>query len=411
MPGLKGRPLAIGAAAVLVIVIGYLALSQVSNLHLNLGPNFSSGASAADLLNSGIDSLSSGHSYHLAVTGSGGSLDVSVQELGLAQVTLKDSTGDVSMIVSDGREYLKAPASFYNPRNPIIGQHAANQWVMLAQAETLQVFDDVTNLAGIAQCTLGRHGSLTYAGSTSVDGESVQEVDDRGDGPSGARARFYFGSDKRVVAMDLTEPVLPSPSPPADSQSSSGSSSALQCAGGTGVYDTGFRGNQHYHFDRWGGTFDIAAPKGAIDLESAPWCGTMAARELSTAAQQFLAAQYDLDQKLKTITQEPGCCDPHNWSQFSQALKDEATARDAEGQAISKLPGLDGQTKSDADALAQAIAATVKQLKQSASGTAGTWQSTGANQRSDLGTVESGDVDALRQDLNLPSGTCSFAVP
>jgi len=311
-----------------------------------------------------------------------------------ASFDIKTPAGAISMMLTGGHQFLKAPALFYADKNPVLANNAADQWIIVPAGESLIALTSLMNLDKTSQCMLGRPGTLTKVGPQTVDGKAVIEVDDKGEIPGGTPAHFYFLRDGgTLMGIDIV-----------------GASTAggvdPSCDGGLGLLTPSFTVVDKLRFDHWGSAADPRMPE-AIDLTSKPWCGTIIGSGLSAAVQQFLLASYASNQKLAAIEKNCGCASPV-WQIFSQSLTDEGNAMDAMASSVAAI-SFGGATQADASAFVAAQRAEVAVMRRSVANGPSGWQPVQAERAADdlaVGVT----ITKLRADLGLASGTCKFLV-
>ena len=260
-------------------------------------------------------------------------------------------------------------------------------------AESLLPLTSVVSLAKTSQCMLGRSGTLTKVGPTTVDGQSVIEVDDKGQIPGGTPAHFFFlRGTGLLMGIDIVGASTPGGADP-------------DCKGGLGLLTTSFSTVDKLRFDKWGSAPAPRMPT-AIDLTQKPWCGTIIGSGLSAAVQQFLLAAYTVNQKLMAIEGTCGCESP-SWVIYSQSVMDEVNAKDAMANSVAAIT-FTGGTQADATAFVAAQRAEDEVMRRgAASGGFAGWQAVQGERVAD-DQVVGATITKLRADLGLQPGTCSF---
>ena len=384
-----------GIAAVLVLAVaggaGYLYQQSMAT-----APPFDyAQMPAAGLMDHARLEMKSAGSYHLMGTAGPITQEITVASAHDASFDIRTPAGTVSMLLSGGNQFLKAPAAFYADKNPVLARNAADQWIVVPAAESLVPVMSVVNLDKTSQCILGRPGTLKKVGVTTVEGQSVIEIDDKGEIAGGTPAQFYFTRDGGVLmGIDIV------------AASTSGGKDPT-CDGGLGLLTPTFTTVDKLRFDHWASVLDIRMP-GGIDLTSKPWCGTIIGHGLSAEVQQFLLASYTINQKLATIEANCGCS---SWSflVFTQSATDEMNAKDAMANSVAAL-SLTGQAKSDANAFVTAQRAETAVMRRGlATGSFDGWNSVQAERNAD-DQANGAAITKLRADLGLGPGTCNFLI-
>ncbi|HEY8737147.1 MAG TPA: hypothetical protein VIO62_08905 [Candidatus Dormibacteraeota bacterium] len=397
-PGKPRTNLLIGGAAFLVIAValGGAFVYQQSGGTSALTPD-GAHLSAAALLSGARASIGSAGSYHLLATSGGATQEITVSGPHDASIDLKSPAGAVSMMLTGGYQFLKAPAVFYADKNPVLAKNAADQWLIVPSDESLLPLTSAVNLAKTADCLVGRHGTLKKVGPATMDGQPVVEVDDGGEVPSGTPAKLYFtGDGGQLAGIDVVGASTPGGADPT-------------CSGGLGIYSPTFSTIQKYRFDHWGSALNVRMP-GGIDLTQKPWCGTIVGSGLNAAVQQFLLAAYTFNQKATAI-EATGCgCETGNWAIFSQGAVAEINASDEYARSVEAI-AFQGQANVDANAFVAAFRGRNALLRQGlASGTFNGFYSIDAK-RGPLEDAKGVALHNLRADLGLKDGLCSYAMP
>ena len=394
-PGVS--PLLIGVAAILVlaVAVGGVYVYQQQGAGVGSPTPDAAHLPAAALLSGARASIGSATTYHLLATSGGASQEITVAGPKDASIDVKSAAGTVSMLTTGGLQFLKAPASFYADKNPVLAKNAADQWIVVPGAESLTPLTSVVNLAKTADCLVGRHGTLTKVGLATMDGQPVIEVDDRGEVPSATPANFFFTRDSgQLVGIDVVGASTPGGADPG-------------CSGGLGLYSATFSVVQKYRFDHWGSVLNVTLP-GGIDLTQKPWCGTIIGSRLSAAVQQFLLAAYTFNQKATAIEADCGCHSA-SWQIFSQSALAEINASDEYARSVAAI-AFDGQAKADANAFVAAFHSRNAILRQGlATGSFAGWHSFDA-QRAPFEDARGAALDRLRGDLGIPPGLCAYVM-
>jgi hypothetical protein len=394
-------PLVVGGAVFLVLALalgGALAYQQLGSGTAAVALDVAH-LSAAGLLTGARTSISSAGSYHLLASSGAATQEITVSGPKDASIDIKSPAGTVSMMLTGGLQFLKAPAIFYADKNPVLAANAADQWIIVPSNESLIPLTSVVNLAKTAECFVGRHGALKKVGPTTIDGRPVVEVDDNGQVPSGTPAHFYFTPDGgQLVGVDVVGASTPGGTDPT-------------CDGGLGIYSPTFSVVQKYRFDHWGATLDVRMPS-AIDLSQKPWCGAMVGSGLSAAVRQYLVAANTYNLKVEAID-AAGCgCQFSSWQLFTQAATAEISASDEYSGAVEAI-AFQGQAKTDANAIVSAFHTRNGIMRQGlATGTFTGYHSSDA-QRAPVEDSIAGSVAKLRFDIGLPPGSsnCGVTLP
>jgi hypothetical protein len=397
-PKPRFSPMMVGGAVFVVLAIalgGALAYQQYGTSSAALAPDVAH-LSAAGLLSGAQTSISGAGSYHLLASSGTATQEITVSGPKDASIDIKSPIGTVSMMLTGGLQFLKAPAIFYADKNPVLAANAADQWIIVPSSESLLPLTSVVNLAKTAECLVGRHGTLKKAGPTTIDGQPVVEVDDSGNVPSGTPAHFYFTPDSgQLAGIDVVGASTPGGTDPT-------------CSGGLGIYSPGFASVQKYRFDHWGATLDVRMPSG-IDLSQKPWCGAIVGSGLSAAVRQYLVAANTYNLKVEAID-AAGCgCQFSSWQLFTQAATAELSASDEYSGAVAAI-AFQGQAKADANAIVAAFHTRNGIMRQGLATGTFTGYHSSDSQRAPVEDAIAGSVANLRADIGLPPGSSNCAV-
>ncbi len=354
--------------------------------------------SAAAIFDVAQGSMRSASSYHLTIAGKDPSarLDVSVTGPGQLQANLSEPQQSFAYIALGKDEYLKASASFYDS-NPVLAHNVADKWVTLPQSGLIPLLD-LADTKKAARCLLGRHGTLTKIGTTTLGGAQVVEIDDRGELAGTSPARFFFSADARRDLLQIEQTGV--------GTAGAGDDSCGPFLGGVPKTEAAL---STIRIDGWRAHFEVAPPAQPIDLTASPYCGTPLGTQLSPAAQQFLLAVFELNRALFTVSQSCGC-DGQNYLLLRQAVAAEVAADDKFAAALQRISAT-GQLKADLNAEVVAIYASNQLLRQAAA-TSNIYQY--ATYSDAIGQSKGQVVQAslrVRADLGLGSSTCSFTLP
>ncbi len=395
----KVSPILIGAAAflILALTVGGAYVYQQQAAAPSAPAADAAHLSAAGLMSAAKIAIGGAGSYHLLASSGAASEDITVGGPKDASIDLKSPAGTVSMMQTGGLQFLKAPAVFYADKNPVLAKNAADQWIIIPIEESLIPLTSVLNLSRTADCIVGRHGTLKKVGPMTLDGQSVVEVDDAGEIPSGTPAHFFFSRDGgQLLGIDVIGASTPGGADPT-------------CNGGLGIHTDSFSTVEKYRFDHWGSTLNVRMP-GGIDLTQKPWCSTIVGSGLNATVQQFLLAAYILNQRYTTV-EANGCgCQSGNWFIFSDAAVAEINASEEFAQSVGAI-AFSGQAKTDAASLVQAFHGRDAVMRQGlAKGTFSGFHAIDP-QRAPYETAIGVALLSLRADLALRAGTCTYMMP
>jgi hypothetical protein len=123
---------------------------------------------------------------------------------GKFQATLTRGGQIVQLVYIDGKGYFTAGRGYWAARssNPVV-LRLADRWIETTTALTPQLaqFSALTDPSTIGQCVVGaNHGTLSKAGTASVNGRPAVIIADKGDAPGSAPGMLYVAS---------TGPALP----------------------------------------------------------------------------------------------------------------------------------------------------------------------------------------------------------
>jgi hypothetical protein len=124
---------------------------------------------------------------------------------GKFRATLARGSQLVQLVYLDGKGYFTADRSYWAARssNPAVVR-LADRWIETTTALTPQLaqFSALTDSSTIGQCLVGsNHGTLSKAGTASVNGRAAIIVADKGDVPGSAPGMLYVASNGPALPL------------------------------------------------------------------------------------------------------------------------------------------------------------------------------------------------------------------
>lgn len=181
-----------------------LTLTVACNFQLP-GRGWQDSLSANDILTAGVNADSSIHSVRLLGDGVDTQnervqVDVTADGAGGATGKLTLAGVQVSFVVVGTHVYLRGHDFFQRIGAPPIDlAQIDDKWVDLTggASQLTQSFINAADISTLRDCSLKpTHGTLTKHGTTTIDGHSVVEIDDKGDKPGSTKgARYYVETD------------------------------------------------------------------------------------------------------------------------------------------------------------------------------------------------------------------------
>jgi hypothetical protein len=333
-------------------------------------------------------------SYHAVVRvkadGKSGSTDMYFQDKDHAKQDVAQGAAKLQVLATSGKLYARGNADFYSSQ-PVLAQHAADQWLQLAPNSSILDPADFTPDVG-ASCVFDKHGKLTKKGVSTIGDRKVVEIDDKGDKPGSTPAKFFIAAEGRadLVRVQVTGPTT-------------AGAFDEQCVRGFGLQTKAKSISETIELQDLNGQFDIPATASSLNLDDRPFCGVPLDPNLGEAAKQYLLIAYDGSLRLAKAESECGCPTPTTQS-LRLAWTDEAASDEDYVNRIQQLP-VDATQKAAVNA---AVAAYQKEIRDIRARIAGT----GDPNRvlaDDPGVTDA--TRALRAALGLPAGTCSYNIP
>ncbi|HEV3232020.1 MAG TPA: hypothetical protein VG245_07185 [Candidatus Dormibacteraeota bacterium] len=391
------EPRIVGIAGAGVLVLALLAAALVLVGHppttVNAEAAKSADAIAADAA-AGLRRLGSFHAV-LTLKAGNGHADIYYADARTAEQEFNLDGRDFTVLAVGGHQYLKGNAAFF-AQNPVLAQHAANQWIIAGDGATLLNPADNAPATG-AGCIFGKHGSLAKGARTTIAGRPAIEIDDRGDVPGSTPAKFFIAIDGqpdllRIVETGVTKGTI-------DASCHKGFDIQVSDAAALSTIDM-------TEFNR---TYGLVTPATFINLGDRPYCGQAVAVNLRPAAQQYLLLVY-ADNLAKAAIEQRCNCAHLTLETLRQALNDEISAAQMLITGLRALPS-DAQANADVASLIVALNSLISAAQQSTPPAGvSTYPSTtparvAANQRVAQLTQK------VRTDLGLPAATCGFTIP
>ena len=250
-------PRLIGLMATFLLVVGgltglALAVAQNNYLPRPKPPKLT----AAGLVAQSRTELSAVASYHMvAMNANKDRLELWQQDATTVRLvfTAPDGRG-VSIVLSDGREYVSGNAAYWKKEDPKL-LFVADRWFLLPQNDEIKGLSEVVNEPGAVTCLIGSPGHLKLGKDTMLDGQPVHEVTNSGGLPGSTPAKWYFAASGppdlvQIVVTGTTQPGF----------------AAAACA--SQVSDVAIKAGDEatYNFDSWGGDVRVGAPPEPITI-------------------------------------------------------------------------------------------------------------------------------------------------
>jgi hypothetical protein len=119
------------------------------------------------------------------------------------RVVLKDKGSSVSLLVADGSFYLKGNAAYWRDNDAARQARVlADQWLKVPRTS----LEDLTTVLApktLSRCLLIEHGTLERRGTTTVKGQRVVVLYDRGDRPGSTPSKLYVSATGQPVPLRL----------------------------------------------------------------------------------------------------------------------------------------------------------------------------------------------------------------
>lgn len=186
------------------------------------GASWDGSQSAAAIFQAGLDARAALHSVRVVATGSDRTgaytlevfLDGTGNGRGSMSGPIRGKNISLQYAYVGGRTYLQGRDFIAAEAGTVAGDRAGNRWLEVTPITTSagNPFRDFSDLDSVRQCLLdGPHGTLTKGGQSQVDGYPTVTIDDRGDKPGSARARYFVATaaPHYMVRIDEMGAVLP----------------------------------------------------------------------------------------------------------------------------------------------------------------------------------------------------------
>lgn len=223
---------------------------------------------ADQILADAVSAIKSASSFHISghATGSssnGFSLDADVASAGVAQGKIGEGSALASFVTLDGKFYIQGRDFWNAVAGPQAADAVGDKWVLLPSGSDTQSFQQFVNAGIIATCLSVDHGTLSKAGTATVNGKAAVVIADKGDKPGTAPGKLYVAADSphyplRIDFLGATSPGTPPGGGQCGSASSSGGSSTSS-GGGEGTLTLS---------DFNAKSVTVTAPPNPIDLQS-----------------------------------------------------------------------------------------------------------------------------------------------
>ena len=215
---------------------------------------------ATQIIADAVAALSHVSSFHLQGGGTGLVATGDLAIPGRMHLTMSQNGGTIEFISIGGVQYFNANRAFWTKQGaaPTAVTILAGRWVKRTQAGglgSLSVFSALTSAATVGHCLVEEHlGTVSVAGTGSVNGQPAVILDDHGDVPGSAPGQLYVATTGPPLPLRAvqTGPRMPGGTPDA------------RC-GETSV-STG--GPSDVTISAYNAPVSIAAPAGALDLNA-----------------------------------------------------------------------------------------------------------------------------------------------